>query len=105
MKINSAISCKSRIDKGIGDIPLHTLDSYRFTDVDFIKIDTEGFERNVVKGAERTIKEYRPTLIVEQKGHGATYYGYRKEEALEVLESWGMKRAMEIAGDWVMVWP
>lgn len=105
MKVNAAISCKSRVDKTAGDIPLRTLDSYGFTDVDFIKIDTEGYELPVVRGAEHTIKKYRPTMIVEQKGHAWTYYGLRKEAAVELLESWGMIRQQEIAGDYIMVWP
>jgi FkbM family methyltransferase len=33
--------------------------------VDFIKIDTEGFEIKVLKGLERTISESRPTIFVE----------------------------------------
>ncbi len=105
MKVNAAISCKSRVDKGSGDIPLDRLDSYGFTDVDFIKIDCEGYERNVVNGAARAIQQWRPTMIVEQKGHASTYYGLRKEAAVELLESWGMKRALEISGDYIMVWP
>ena len=32
---------------------------------DFIKIDTEGYEINVLKGALNTIKEIRPLIIFE----------------------------------------
>lgn len=85
-------------------IPLKTLDSFDLQDVDFIKIDTEGYELHVVRGAEETIKRCKPVMIVEQKGHGMQYFGFRKEEAVELLESWGMKRAAGISGDWIMVW-
>jgi FkbM family methyltransferase len=85
-------------------IPVKTLDSFDLPVVDFIKIDTEGYELFVVRGAEQTIKRCRPTMIVEQKGHGMQYFGFRKEEAVELLESWGMKRATNMSGDWVMVW-
>jgi len=94
----------SRVD-GDGDIPMHTLDSFALQDVDFIKIDTEGYELFAIKGAEQTIKRCRPTMIVEQKGHGAQFFGFRKEEAAELLESWGMKRVANLAGDIIMVWP
>jgi FkbM family methyltransferase len=32
--------------------------------VDFIKIDTEGFEKEIIKGAEKTIKEFKPRLAI-----------------------------------------
>lgn len=86
-------------------IPLKTLDSFEFPIVDFIKIDTEGYELMVIQGAEQTIKRCRPTMIVEQKGHGMQYFGFRKEEAVELLESWGMKRVANMAGDWICTWP
>lgn len=86
-------------------VPLKTLDSFEFPIVDFIKIDTEGYELYVVRGAEQTIKRCRPTMIVEQKGHGMKYFGFRKEEAVELLESWGMKRVVNMSGDIVMIWP
>lgn len=94
----------SRVD-GDGDIPMHTLDSFELQDVDFIKIDTEGYELFAVRGAEQTIKRCRPVMIVEQKGHGQQFYGFRKEEAAELLESWGMRRVINLSGDIVMVWP
>ncbi len=35
--------------------------------IDFIKIDVEGNEMQTLKGAEKTIKKYRPTLMVEME--------------------------------------
>ena len=45
-----------------------TIDSYRFENVDFIKIDTEGNELNVLNGAIKTIKKYKPIIYYEDKG-------------------------------------
>lgn len=87
---------------GPGDIPMKTLDDFGFDDIDFIKIDTEGFELYVVRGAEQTVKRCRPVMIVEQKGHGMKYFGFGKHDAIELLESWGMKRVQELSGDFVM---
>jgi FkbM family methyltransferase len=42
-----------------------TLDSYGFEDVAFIKIDVEGHETSVLAGAERTLAQCRPALLVE----------------------------------------
>ena len=48
-------------------VPVVTLDSYvqekNITQIDFIKIDTEGFEAEVFKGATRTILEMKPKFI------------------------------------------
>lgn len=47
---------------------LHTLDSFAFTDVDYIKIDTDGFELRIILGALETLKNNDPVLVIEQ-GH------------------------------------
>ena len=42
------------------------LDNFTFSNrISFIKIDVEGHEMSVIKGAENTIKQYKPTLLVE----------------------------------------
>lgn len=45
------------------------LDNYiklkNITRVDLIKIDTEGFEMNVIKGAKDLLKRFRPVLFIE----------------------------------------
>lgn len=46
-------------------VPQRTLDSYNFTDVDIIKIDVEGYELNVLEGAQQTIANNRPIVQVE----------------------------------------
>ena len=46
-------------------IEQRTLDSYQFTDVDIIKIDTEGYELQVLEGAVDTIKRNRPIVQIE----------------------------------------
>jgi FkbM family methyltransferase len=47
------------------DVPTRTLDEYRFPDVTFIKIDAEGHELEVLRGAAETIRRYRPALLIE----------------------------------------
>lgn len=48
-------------------IQCETIDSYAFKDVNFIKIDVEGYEMNVLLGAEQTIKQSMPVLQIEIK--------------------------------------
>ena len=40
---------------GEGTIPMITIDSLGIDDIDLIKIDVEGFEMEVLKGAEKTL--------------------------------------------------
>jgi len=46
-------------------VTVRTLDSFKFKNVGLIKIDTEGYEVPILKGAQRTIRENKPRLIVE----------------------------------------
>jgi len=48
-----------------GEIRITTLDEYKFDDVSLIKIDVEGWEPAVLRGAQETIERCRPVLYVE----------------------------------------
>tara|TARA_B100001750_G_C15496852_1_gene594756 strand:- start:1169 stop:1921 length:753 start_codon:yes stop_codon:yes gene_type:complete len=47
------------------DVEIKTLDSYSFDNIGFIKIDVEGYEMEVLKGAVETLKKNKPILLVE----------------------------------------
>lgn len=51
------------------DVDLKTLDSYDFDDVDIIKIDVEGHEFDVIRGAEQTILKHHPVVQLEMVEH------------------------------------
>ena len=46
---------------------LGDLDEYNFSDVNFIKIDVEGHEHEVIEGARETIKKFKPTMVIEME--------------------------------------
>lgn len=80
------------------------LDTLKLAEVDFIKIDCEGYEKNVLLGGEKTIRECKPCVIVEQKpGHGQRF-GFGERDAVELLVSWGAEPVWEYAGDFVLRW-
>jgi FkbM family methyltransferase len=88
---------------GKGTIPLKTLDSFNFTNIDMIKIDVEGFEGEILAGAMKTIELNKPVLVIEQQKH--EYQNDMKETpAIKILESWGYKVVEQFNKDWVLKW-
>jgi hypothetical protein len=55
------------LDRTPGDIQIRTLDSFELVDIDFIKIDVDGYEDLLVKGAQETIAENLPVINIEMK--------------------------------------
>lgn len=92
-------------------VSLQTLDSYRFEDVSFIKIDVEGHEYSVIEGAVSLLASSRPALLVEieqrhngrpisevfEKILGFGYQGFfMLERALTGLENFDATRHQSI---------
>ena len=50
-----------------GDIECRSLDSFDLSDVDYIKIDVDGFEIPVLQGAQETLKRNNPVINIEMK--------------------------------------
>jgi len=94
-------SGNSYID-GAGDIPMIALDSLGLTGVDFLKIDCEGYEENVIRGGEKTIRGSWPVIIVEQKRDMAEKLGLPLLGAVHLLEDMGYKLIEEMSGDYIM---
>lgn len=90
----------------VTDVKMITLDSLNLPIVDFIKIDVEGYELQVLRGAAETIKRCRPYLVVEQKGNDEKLYRRERNEGLRFcLHELGMKSLGEYAGDHILGWP
>lgn len=87
-----------------GSTEIGRLDDANLPYVDFIKIDCEGYELNVLQGAEKTLLAWKPCIVVEQKGDMTTKYGHEKLAAVKYLESLGAKVRQEISGDYIMSW-
>src|SRR5512143_3004988 len=59
-----------------GNIPVKTLDSYNFVDVDLIKTDCEGADTLALMGAKDTILRCKPVLIVESHPRYDRRFGF-----------------------------
>jgi FkbM family methyltransferase len=51
-------------------IDVTTLDSYKLKNISMIKIDVEGHEEEMLKGAVNTIKKNHPIIFIENLGYG-----------------------------------
>jgi hypothetical protein len=86
---------------GKGTIPLKTLDSFNFTNIDMIKIDVEGFEEEILAGSLETIKHNRPIIVVEQQKH--EYKDAMTDKpSIKILEGWGYTVVAQFKKDWVL---
>ena len=55
-------------DSNVNDnitVDVITLDSMNFKHIDYLKIDTEGYEELVIKGGKNTIKKDKPLIVME----------------------------------------
>ena len=89
-----------RID-GKGDIQLHTIDSFNFKNVDLIKIDVEGYEMRVLKGAEKTLNTCQ-FLMIELNNNSKKYQS-SNIEIEQYLSQTGFRILIDIWPDKVFV--
>ena len=62
------------IGEGSNEVSMISIDSFNLEKCSFIKIDVEGFEYFVLRGAEETIKKYHPVIFYEENGKVLTDY-------------------------------
>lgn len=86
-KRHNNIAGLDRPDRDVDEIRVKCirLDDEDLTDISFIKIDVEGHELNVLRGAEQMILRDQPTLLVEINGGPQTAHA---SEVFALLESW-----------------
>lgn len=81
--------------ENVGEINIAKLDSYietfpyEFTQLDFLKIDTEGFEIDVLQGAKQTIEKFKPVMFIEVNEHTLKAKGYTKNDLLQTIHDLG----------------
>jgi FkbM family methyltransferase len=90
---------------GDGEVHIQPMDIFGFDKVDFIKIDVEGLEFDVVRGGEETIRRCQPCMIIEQKQHiMGRNFGTKGTPAVDLVMSWGAKMRKELSGDFILSW-
>ena len=79
-----------------GDIECRTLDSFNLTDVDYIKIDVDGFEIPLLEGSRRTLETNNPIVNIEMKRHKRPLI---VQKAREILTSFGYTYQSRVRSD------
>jgi hypothetical protein len=59
------------------------------TRLDFVKIDVEGGELDVLRGGEHAVESFRPTLLVEIEARHITRYQHSPDDVLNWLTQRG----------------
>jgi len=81
-----------RVDEK-GNIRMITLDHMAYEDVDMIKIDVEGYEMEVLKGATKTLESVKYLMI--ELNNNTKKYGSNNVEVEKHIVSLGFKVLME----------
>ena len=90
---------------GSGKVEMKRLDSLDFDRIDYMKIDCEGYEMQILKGGENTLRTHQPIIVVEQKLHTDT--GITKETqygCVDLLKSWGARELGRVRNDCILGW-
>lgn len=77
---------------GEGAIPMISVDSLGMDDIDLIKIDVEGYEMEVLKGASETLKNTKYIMI--ELNNNTKKYGSNNMAIEKFLETLGFKVLM-----------
>jgi FkbM family methyltransferase len=74
---------------GTHAVPVFTLDDFAakqaLTRLDFIKVDVEGMELSVFRGAQQTLKKFRPVLYFETLGRFSDEHGSKNFDLIAQL--------------------
>lgn len=85
---------------------MRTLDSFGFKNLNFLKIDCEGYELPVLQGGKDTILQSKPVIFMEEKNFkdraGRLDVDYLA--AGRLLEEWGARKVETIKNDVIYSW-
>ena len=88
-------------------MPLLPLDHFKFRKVSYLKIDVDGYELDVLKGAQRTILKSKPLIVIEQMPQsklGLRHMEHDWYAAGQFLENLGATCVGNVEYDYIFKW-
>jgi FkbM family methyltransferase len=92
--VRLANSGASYLSNNSGDVKVTTLDDFEFEGVSFIKIDAEGYETRILRGAKETIERNTPVMLIEVNQGALERSGSSADELLGVIRELGYSPEM-----------
>ena len=90
---------------GGGDTIMLRIDDLGLRHLDFLKVDVEGYELFVLKGAEQMLIEHKPVILLEENIRGPLEHNVQNGECEKYLRSLGARRVATVNKDLIFAWP
>lgn len=87
------------VNDEFGKTPMIKLDGMNLPALDFLKLDVEGAEYDVLKGAESSVLKYKPVILLEVKKGYARRFEHEDMDVVELVESLGATLVDRINAD------
>ena len=83
---------RNSFDKNTHRVKVNPLDNYDFSDVDFIKMDTENYVIPILEGAKRTLENNSPILQIECKENMGEVDNFLKQFGYKLYDTFSVER-------------
>ena len=81
-------------------VNVNTIDSYSFSNIDWMKIDCEGYELFVLQGAENLLRKDKPIVQIEMVRSQCRKFNYYPETVIDYMNSLGYRACSKKYG-WI----
>ena len=82
-------------DTSIGDggeeVNIYKLDDFEFNQVNFIKMDVQGYELFTLEGAKELISTHFPNLFIEIEAHQLAKFNVTESQLIDYIKSFGYR--------------
>lgn len=79
------------VGEGGENVNVYKLDDIELEKLDFLKIDVQGYELHMLKGAKSHIKKFSPDLFIEIEPHQLVKFNIEEKELVDYIKSFGYK--------------